>query len=238
LTHEVFGIFAVVDVSMFPVWDFHGSSRGLLVQGGLFSADGPRSLPMPPEDDFAALVSRVRAGDPEAAAQLVRDYEPTVRRIIRIRLRDARLRSRLDTMDICQSVLGSFFIRAALGQFDLNRPDDLLKLLAKMVRNKLSDQIDAQKAACRDYRRTVGEIPDEGYPAAAGPTPSQEVLARELLEQVRSRLTREELHLLEMRQQDREWGDIARELGANPEALRKKLTRAMDRVAEELRLDE
>jgi hypothetical protein len=34
-------------------------------------------------------------------------------------------------------VLGSFFVRAALGQYELNRPEQLFKLLASMAHNKL-----------------------------------------------------------------------------------------------------
>jgi RNA polymerase sigma-70 factor (ECF subfamily) len=39
-------------------------------------------------------------------------------------------------MDICQSVLASFFVRAAVGQFELDRPEPLVGLLIGMARNK------------------------------------------------------------------------------------------------------
>ena len=47
----------------------------------------------------------------------------------RLRLTDPRLRRQYDSLDICQSVLASFFVRAAAGQYDLDRPEQLLKLL-------------------------------------------------------------------------------------------------------------
>jgi putative phosphoribosyl transferase len=50
---------------------------------------------------FQALIDRVRTGNEQAAEELVRRYEPTIRR--------PRLRWQLDTMDICQSVRASFF---------------------------------------------------------------------------------------------------------------------------------
>ena len=40
---------------------------------------------------FDELIRRVRAGDPDAAAELVRNYEPAIRRAVRFRLADARL---------------------------------------------------------------------------------------------------------------------------------------------------
>jgi DNA-directed RNA polymerase specialized sigma24 family protein len=82
---------------------------------------------------FEDLIRRVRAGDEAAAAELVRRYETLVRRTVRLRLRDPRLQRLLDSVDICQSVLASFFARAALGQFELNTPQDLCRLLTAMA---------------------------------------------------------------------------------------------------------
>jgi hypothetical protein len=35
--------------------------------------------------------------------------DPAIRRVVRVRLQDRQLRRLLDSMDICQSVLGNFF---------------------------------------------------------------------------------------------------------------------------------
>ena len=51
---------------------------------------------------FRDLIARVRAGDAAAAAELVRLYEPAIRRAVRVRLVDARLERLLDSMDVCQ----------------------------------------------------------------------------------------------------------------------------------------
>jgi hypothetical protein len=64
----------------------------------------------------------VRSGDQLAAAEIVQQYEPEFRREVRVRLHDPRLRRVLDSMDISQSVLGSFAVRVASGQSELNRP--------------------------------------------------------------------------------------------------------------------
>ncbi len=40
---------------------------------------------------FAQLMRRVRAGDQEAATEIVRRYEPAIRRAVRFRLKDNRL---------------------------------------------------------------------------------------------------------------------------------------------------
>ncbi len=41
---------------------------------------------MPEDDDFAELIRRIRRGDAQAAQELIRSYEPAIRREARLRL--------------------------------------------------------------------------------------------------------------------------------------------------------
>ena len=52
---------------------------------------------MAEETPFDELIRRVQAGDPDAASELIKRYEPAVRRAVRFRLADARLRKRSGT---------------------------------------------------------------------------------------------------------------------------------------------
>jgi RNA polymerase sigma-70 factor (ECF subfamily) len=193
---------------------------------------------MSADPSFAQFIKRIRAGDQDAAARLVRQYEPTIRRVIRFRLTDARLGAVLDSMDICQSVLASFFARAASGQFEFNGPEDLVKLLLTMARNKLASHARKERADRRDNRRARTSPEDEAQRAAAGATPSQHVAAKELLQEVQRRLTPDERQLVELRNQGLDWAAIAAQMGETPVVLRKRLSRALDRVTRELGLDE
>jgi RNA polymerase sigma-70 factor (ECF subfamily) len=186
---------------------------------------------------FLELIKGVRAGDPRAAAELVQRYEPAVRRAVRLQLRDARLRRALDSLDVCQSVLASFFVRAASGQYDLARPNQLVQLLVVMARNKLASQARHSYVARRERpsRNTEEAV---ACTLAPGPSPSQHAAWRDLLHEVRRRLSVEERKLADRRGDRREWAEIAAELGGSPDALRKKLDRALDRVSRELGLDE
>jgi RNA polymerase sigma-70 factor (ECF subfamily) len=141
-------------------------------------------------------------------------------------------------MDICQSVFASFFVRAALGQYELDRPEKLLKLLVDMSRKKLIDRAREEGAARRDYRRTGQREHDVGELAATEPTPSREVAGRELLREFRTRLSDDERLLADQRASGRDWAAISADHGGSPEALRKRLSRAVDRVAREMGLDE
>lgn len=193
---------------------------------------------MPEEIVFLELIRRVRAGEEEAATELVRRYEPAIRRAVRLQLRDPTLRRTLDSVDICQSVLASFFVRAASGQYELQEPGQLVRLLVVMARNKLASQ--ARKSQAIRQRSISLELCGnvEGEPIAPGPTPSQQLAGQELLQEFFKRLSAQERQLVERRSEGRAWTAIADELGDSPEALRKRLTRALDRVAQQLGLDD
>jgi RNA polymerase sigma factor (sigma-70 family) len=186
---------------------------------------------------FTELVKRIRNGDPDAATELVRRYEPAIRRVVRVRLA-GRMAALFDSMDVCQSVLGSFFLRVAAGQYTLERPEDLLKLLATMARHKLAYQVRRQQAQKRDRGRDVPMSQSNDLLATKEPSPSRHAVVRELLVELEKRLTPEERRLVEMRNQGHEWEEIATELSGSAEALRKKHARALDRVARELGLEE
>jgi RNA polymerase sigma-70 factor (ECF subfamily) len=185
---------------------------------------------------FADFLRRVRAGDAGAAADLVRQYEPVIRCEARLRMTDPRLGRLFDSLDICQSVLASFFVRAAAGQFDLDQPKDLVRLLVRMAHNKVVSQARRHRARAADQARA--DVSDLDRVGADGPTPSQVAAGRDLLAEVRRRLTAEERQIADLRGQGRAWPEVAAELGGTPEARRKQLARALDRVARELGIDE
>ena len=109
-----------------------------------------------PDVDFVEFIRRIRQGDQAAAEALIRRYEPEIRLEIRtwLRVRDPRLRRVFDSMDICQSVLAIFFVRAAIGEFELDEPTQLIRLLVGMARNRLAEQVRFHQRQRRDVRRT------------------------------------------------------------------------------------
>lgn len=190
------------------------------------------------ETTFSTFIRRIRSGDEQATAELVKRYEPEIRREVRLRLRDPRLRRDFDSMDICQSVLASFFVRAALGQYELDRPEQLLRLLVTMARNKLIYQVRRQRRQRRDNRLVDEAGQEKLQTVAAGNSPSDVVAHREILQKVRERLSEEERSIADLRGQGREWAEVAARMGGTPEGRRKQLARAIERVADELGLDE
>src|SRR5262245_15959970 len=188
---------------------------------------------------FADFMRRIRAGDEQAAADLVRQYEPLIRREIRLGLTEPGLCRVLDSMDICQSVMASFFVQAACGRYDLEEPGQVVNLLIAMARNKLAFAVRRERAQRRDVRRLDAIGVDELNPVdGAADTPSQLVAGDELLRLVRERFSPEERQLAERRALGQDWAGIAAEMGGTAEARRHQLTRALDRVTQQLGLND
>jgi RNA polymerase sigma-70 factor (ECF subfamily) len=192
---------------------------------------------MPDENAFADLMARLRHGDARAAEEVFRQFEAQVRLEVQMRLRDPRLRQRVDKDDVCQSVMLSFFVRARLGEYDLAEPKELMRLLAGMARNKVAAQARRHKARGRDFRLTVGLAGAETAPAG-GASPSQVVAGEELLREALARLSEEERAIAELRGAGRSWAEVALELGGSADARRVQLQRAAGRVGREVGLED
>ena len=186
---------------------------------------------------FRDLLRRVRAGDGDASTELVRRYGPALRLAAHVRLKEPGLRRLLDTQDVCQSVLASFFLRAAAGQYDLETPGQLLRLLGAMARNKIINQAAKQRAARRDCRRLRWGGSAVERLVAPGSGPGDEVAGRELLSEFRRRLSEGERRLADQRAAGRSWNEIAAEAGEPANTLRMRLDRAVERVSRELGLE-
>ena len=189
--------------------------------------------------EYAEFVRRIREGDEHAAAELVRRDEPEIRLEVRgwLRLRNPALRRVFDSMDICQSVLASFFTRAAFGEFDLEEPSQVIRLLVGMARKKVAEQARFHQRQRRDVRRLGEADAEKGSAAASDETPSRLVSGRELLQKFRERLLDEERRIADLRARGNDWAAVAAELGGTPDARRKQLARAVARVEQELGAD-
>jgi RNA polymerase sigma-70 factor (ECF subfamily) len=177
--------------------------------------------------DFDKFLAALRAGDERAAAELVRRYEPYLRQVIRMRLTDPCLRRVFDSVDICQSVLGEFFVRMADGRFQFQDPDRLRALLVTMALNKLIDRV-------RRERHHGGGLPEDLDAPGPVPAPDEQALSRDLVQAIRDRLSPRECRVVDQRLQGRTWPEIAANDGGQPDALRILYARAVARVRREL----
>jgi RNA polymerase sigma-70 factor (ECF subfamily) len=89
------------------------------------------------EVEFRRLITRVREGNPEAALELLELYSPHVLRLIRRRL-SPKMRAKFDSADFVQGVWVAFFCEGQTRDFE--RPEDLIRFLVTIARNKLYDE--------------------------------------------------------------------------------------------------
>lgn len=187
---------------------------------------------------FASLLAGLRSGDDAAARALFDEFGPELQRVIGFELRKTRKNPVYEAQDVMQSVLRTFFVRAGLGQYDLDSPDDLRKLLARIAHNKVVGIVRRETADRRGggKARTVdcAELPL----AARGETPSQVVGAVELLGRFETLLPERVRRLRDLRRDGRAWDEIARLMGGTPEGLRKELSRGIDEAADALGVED
>jgi len=187
--------------------------------------------------EFHELLDRLRAGDEDAARELIDRYGDLVRREIRFRLRDSRLFRVVGESDLFRSAMSRFIWGLQLGKFDVHSPAELAGLLRKIAERRVCGASRFWLAQCRDVRRhaDLGNSPETMY-ASADPTPSKALSEKELVAETIARLPESVRQVLRWRQDGLGWAQIAERMGpaASPDAVRKQYERAIDRVAAEL----
>ncbi len=155
---------------------------------------GPDASVLHPPPELAEsleLVRRGRQGDRAALNDLVLRYQDRVRRIVSIRI-GSRLRGVLDSLDLAQDTWAAAL--RGLPDFEPRGHGSIIRWLARIAENQVLDAADRLHAARRDVRRErAGSEADPGsradspsdaapavFPAAPGPTPSEDASRREL----------------------------------------------------------
>ncbi len=133
------------------------------------------------QSEFEHLMQRVRDGSQDAAWQLLQNYGPHVRRVVRRTLRP-EMRSRFDSIDFAQAVWASFF--AQVKKFsEANDPRQLIAMLVAIAKHKVIDEMRRQMdASKRNISRECRlDEYDESlvHPVRRQPTPSEFAIARE-----------------------------------------------------------
>ena len=188
------------------------------------------------QPDIRDLLRRVQQGDAEAAKLCVQHFEPQIRRAARVHLRDPRLRAVADSVDISQSVFGTFFAKYADSDIMNEPPTRILALLIQITKNRVIDLARKHKtgrAAQLDPGRICVQLGslDTSIDEAG---PSTIVASEDLIEFLEDKFTQVELDLLHRRNRGQTWIEIAAELGKSADSLRKQLRRALDRVKAEV----
>jgi hypothetical protein len=186
--------------------------------------------------ELQQFLGTLRSSDPRAVEELLRQLDPFLRKVIRLRLIDGRLRRVMDTTDVFHSLLKDFLSQpspsanGAVGENDSstgNISAGLSAYLAAAVRHKIATRT-------RKERRHAGSLPPEWEPTSPDRPPGRQVEDQDFAEAIRKRLSEGQRVLFNLKAKGLTWPEIARSVGGRADALRMRLTRALAVILGEL----
>lgn len=200
---------------------------------------------MPETTSTQALIQRFQTGDQTALNQLYDRYVMRVLAAVRARL-GAELRSKLESWDVVQdAMLASLKNVAAFNQAGEGA---FLNWLAKIVENRIRDQMDYFRAEKRDHRMesplagprsAESSVPLDIPERNAAPSPSRALMLTEdlaRLEKAMDLLPEESRELIVAAKiEGRSYEEIAQEFGKSSDAVRMQLKRALLALAKAFR---
>jgi RNA polymerase sigma-70 factor (ECF subfamily) len=184
-----------------------------------------------PSDCIPALPGAEPLGG--LAAEVDSRFRERLLRLAKTNL-DRRLAARIDEQDVLQSVLRSFFVRHADGQFAFASWSEVWNLLVLMTKRKCVKQAQVHFAERRDVRRNSGlACATEGAEvnaSSSGPIPAEVVLLAEASDRLWQELSDREKDVLALALAGRTIEQIGAELCRTQRTVRRLLGRVRERL--------
>jgi RNA polymerase sigma-70 factor (ECF subfamily) len=166
-----------------------------------------------------ALLDRLEQGDVIAVEEIFRTYEPLLRMMIRRRL-TSRLRTKMDSADIVQSVWGDLLVGFRQGRWHFPTPAHLRAFLVQAAHNRLIDRSRRQQDALRHEQHLAPEDLD-GLPPRSQEAVGARVEAEELWHRLWVCCPPQHRELLRFRREGRSLAEIAERSGLHPSSVRR-----------------
>jgi RNA polymerase sigma-70 factor (ECF subfamily) len=187
------------------------------------------------------LLEQIEQGDPDALGSLLTRHRPELRAFVEARL-DPRLAARLDPSDVVQET--QLAVAGRIADFLRRRPMPFRLWLRKTASERL---LDLRRHHLQRKRRTASrEVPLPQHSSlllarpllASGPSPSQQLVAREVAERVSravAELPEADREILLLRHaEELPFAEIGLLLAIGPAAARKRFGRALLRLQQAL----
>jgi RNA polymerase sigma-70 factor (ECF subfamily) len=187
-----------------------------------------------PDPSFDDLMTRLRAGDDDAAAEVFRRFTHRLIGLARSRM-DHLLRSKVDPEDILQSVYRTFFSRHARDGFRLDSWDSLWGMLTVITLRKCDYRRKFFRAARRDVGREFapsprGALGRDAQALARDPTPSEAARLAETVELLMRELNDREREILALALQGYAAPEISARVGRTERTVQRLLKRVRERL--------
>jgi RNA polymerase sigma-70 factor (ECF subfamily) len=191
---------------------------------------------MTTDRSFKELMTRVQAGDQQAAYQVFNHYVQRLVGLARGHL-DRLIRRKVDPEDVLQSVWKSFFNRHAHGQFELDGWDGLWALLAQITVRKCGRWNEYYRAQRRRADREAYSLSDPDRATAvwqalisSEPTPSEATSLVETVQHLMEGLDERDRTIVSLRLQDYTVPEISNQVGRTEYTVNQVLKRVRKRL--------
>ncbi len=168
----------------------------------------------PSETPTKELAQRWKQGDQRAADELFWRYQKRLLNLVRSQL-NVRLQSRLDAEDLVQSIMRSAFRITQQESLQYNEESGFWKWLVSVALNKTFNRIDRETADKRDVKRESSKLQEMDERIAQEPTPADVTEFADLLENILSKLTKEQCQALIGKLEGLNQNEIADRLNVN-----------------------
>jgi RNA polymerase sigma factor (sigma-70 family) len=185
------------------------------------------------DEEFGALLAKVRSGDEAATTQLVERYQREVLRTVRSRL-GRSMRDVLDSMDIMQSVHRSLLIGLQKDKFHFDNSKQLIALAATMVQRKVARKwrvIKKSPTTRADAYPGIDGLSLEGV-VSTDPAVSHIASAEDLLQSFLSQLDELDQRLVHSKLAGNSSAETAQELNLDPAFVRMRWSRLRSKLRE------
>lgn len=183
------------------------------------------------EGQLVALIEGLRSGEQEALTAFWNHYGPMLERLADRNLARG-LRRRFGPEDVVQSACRTFLRRAQAGEFEIDSSDGLWRLLCAITLTKLRQQARFHGRKKRDLRQEkhLDSINLQGRPkipqvAAEASVPEEAVEFADQMQALIDSLEDKEREILELKLQQVDNEEIARQLGCAERTVRRRLQR-------------
>lgn len=181
------------------------------------------------KDPLDELIARLNEGDISAAERAFLAFEPYLRMAIRRRL-TGPLRTKIDSLDVVQSVWADVLARFRDSGWQFNDRSHLREFLVKVARNRLIDRRRQHHIALEKERALADTAPDQ-QPHARDPRPSEVAQRNELWNALLSACAPEHREILVLRRAGMRYGEIAKRTGMHEGSIRRIIYELARRTA-------
>lgn len=167
------------------------------------------------------LIARLNAGDSEAVTTLFEAYGPYLCMVVRRRL-GPKLRTRVDSSDIVQSVFADVVTGLRQGNWHFNSPAELRAFLRRIAWRRLADRFEKHRKSL-EHEQRLETIPPGAAPASSMPRASEVARGNELWDEMLRQCPDSHHEVVRLRLHGLKMSEIAERTGLHPGSVRRIL---------------